>query len=662
MDGWITIGTKIDNSGFDKGAKALENKIDRIEDDVNDLSNLKINGVPFEEFDESAENTKRKVSELKQEIKEVENTVARTSGAGFVQYDTSSIQSFVENYESATMKASRLKEETKQMKEEQRLAKQQIREQEKATRAAEKAERQRRKEAERTQRELQKGTGNNIRQLGRMALAVLGIRSAYLLVRQASSTLSQYDEQYAANLEYIRYVIAQGIAPFLRYIVNLAGTLLNYLGTILNAWFGISTMTNASANAFVKAKNNLGAGAKSAKEIKNSLAGFDEMNVMQDSSSSSGGAGGAVKPDFSIGDMGGETPAWLRWIADNGPAVVGTIIGIVAGIKAFGLVTEKIKALGVGLLFGGIAMAIGEIAEYLKDPSWENFGGIIQGVGTAVIGLGILIGSTPAIIAGAIILIIGTIVKYWEQIKGFLQGGIDWLTGQSDWIRDMFGDGIGDIYDFIVRTLQRILNVFDSIFTSIKGVFDGLIMFISGVFSGDWKKAWEGVKKIFSSIWDGIKGVFKNVMGFLLDMLDTVTKTIGRVLSFAFKAVVNGALSMIENLLNAPIRAINGLLSLINAIPGVNVPRIPTMKLPRLATGGIINMPNRGVMLGGAIAGESGAEGVIPLTDSQAMETLGEAIGRYITINANIVNSMNGRIISKELQRIRGQQDFAYNS
>ena len=661
MDGWITIATKIDNSGFDKDAKALGNKIDNIEDDFNDLSNLKINGVPFEEFDEAAENTKRKVSELKQEIKEVENTVAKTSGAGFVQYDTSSIQSFVENYESATMKASRLKEETKQMKEEQRLAKQQIREQEKATRAAEKAERQRRKEAERTQRELQKGTGNNIRQLGRMALAVLGIRSAYLLVRQASATLSQYDEQYAANLEYIRYVIAQGIAPFLRYIVNLAGTLLNYLGTILYAWFGISSFSNASANAFVKAKNNLGAGAKSAKEIKNSLAGFDEMNVMQDSSSSGGTGGGAVKPDFNVGDMG-EEPTWLKWIKDNGEIVIGIIAGVATGIKAIGLGIDKIKALGIGLLITGIIMTIGALIKYLKDPSWENFGKIIQGVGVAIIGLGALILGTPAIVAGAIVLIVGTIVKYWEQIKGFLQGGIDWLTGQSDWIRDMFGDGIGDIYDFIVDTLQRILNVFDSIFTMIKGVFDGLIMFITGVFSGNWQKAWNGVKKIFSSIWDGIKGVFKNVMGFLLNMLDTVSKTIGRVLSFAFKAVVNGALSMIENLLNAPIRAINGLLSLINAIPGVNVPRIPTMKLPRLATGGIINMPNRGVMLGGAIAGESGAEGVIPLTDSQAMETLGEAIGRYITINANIVNSMNGRIISKELQRIKGQQEFAYNS
>ena len=66
-------------------------------------------------------------------------------------------------------------------------------------------------------------------------------------------------------------------------------------------------------------------------------------------------------------------------------------------------------------------------------------------------------------------------------------------------------------------------------------------------------------------------------------------------------------------------------------------------------------------MLGGAIVGESGREGVIPLTDSQQMALLGEAIGKYITINANITNSMNGRIISRELQKIQNEQSFASN-
>ena len=83
--------------------------------------------------------------------------------------------------------------------------------------------------------------------------------------------------------------------------------------------------------------------------------------------------------------------------------------------------------------------------------------------------------------------------------------------------------------------------------------------------------------------------------------------------------------------------------------------------VPRLASGGIINNPGRGVPLGSAIGGERGAEGVIPLTDSQQMMLLGEAIGRYITINANITNTMNGRIISRELQKVQNENNFAFN-
>ena len=72
-------------------------------------------------------------------------------------------------------------------------------------------------------------------------------------------------------------------------------------------------------------------------------------------------------------------------------------------------------------------------------------------------------------------------------------------------------------------------------------------------------------------------------------------------------------------------------------------------------------MPGKGIPVGSAMAGERGAEGVIPLTDTQAMETLGEAIGRYITINANIVNRMDSRVISRQLEQIKQDEDFAYN-
>jgi hypothetical protein len=72
-------------------------------------------------------------------------------------------------------------------------------------------------------------------------------------------------------------------------------------------------------------------------------------------------------------------------------------------------------------------------------------------------------------------------------------------------------------------------------------------------------------------------------------------------------------------------------------------------------------MPNRGTLLGSAIVGEGGPEGVIPLTDAQAMAELGEAIGKHVTINASIINKMNTRTISRELVRAQNEQNFAYN-
>ena len=98
----------------------------------------------------------------------------------------------------------------------------------------------------------------------------------------------------------------------------------------------------------------------------------------------------------------------------------------------------------------------------------------------------------------------------------------------------------------------------------------------------------------------------------------------------------------------------------INAFPSAVVSSLKNVF--GLARGGIINMPGPGVPLASnVVGGERAPEGVIPLSDSQMMETLGEAIGRYITINASITNTMNGRVISRELQKISNESDFGSN-
>jgi len=80
-----------------------------------------------------------------------------------------------------------------------------------------------------------------------------------------------------------------------------------------------------------------------------------------------------------------------------------------------------------------------------------------------------------------------------------------------------------------------------------------------------------------------------------------------------------------------------------------------------LASGGIINQPGRGVPVTSAIAGERGAEGIVPLTDSQQMALLGEAIGRYVNLNATIPVYVGNRQIVREIKKIDAENSFASN-
>lgn len=60
----------------------------------------------------------------------------------------------------------------------------------------------------------------------------------------------------------------------------------------------------------------------------------------------------------------------------------------------------------------------------------------------------------------------------------------------------------------IVKTyIESIQTVINGITTTAKGVVD----FITGVFSGDWKKAWDGIKGIFSGFFTALKGILATV-------------------------------------------------------------------------------------------------------------------------------------------------------
>lgn len=540
-----------------------------------------------------------------------------------------------------------------------------------------------------------------VKKAGKLALAIFGIRGAYMLLKRASSELSGYDEQYATNLEYIRYVLTQAIAPVLKFIVNLAMQLLSWINAILQAWFGINLFANGSVESFQKMKKGAGGVSKAVKEIKKQLLGFDEVNMLTDQSDTgtNAGAGGVgAVPEMDLSAWQGKTPDWLQWIIDHKDEILAILAGIATGLTLIKFGMSGIKALGFGLIITGIVLAVQGLLDYLKNPTWQNFGKIIQGVGLAIIGLGTIIGSLPVAVIGAAVLIHGTIMKNWDNIKEKLEGAADWFHGKTEelqgwldtklnWLPEKFGSvgkviketikiAVTTITTFIEELFRTIIDIFDRIYTGIRQVVDGIIKIFKGDFKGGIEEVGKGVLRIFTGIWEGTYAGFVTVWHTILKLF----KNGGQIFS-GFK---EGILNTLKNLLNIIIRGINTAIAkpldkingVLNKIKGIEIlgakpfdgfynwNPIPVPQIPQLKSGGIINMPNKGTLLGGgnALGGEAGKEGVIPLTDQQAMSELGREIGKNVLVNLTNIMQMNGRVISREMKQVTNTRDFAYNT
>ena len=474
-----------------------------------------------------------------------------------------------------------------------------------------------------------KSTSNTIKQVGRWALGIFAIESAYGFVRQAITSVSSYNEQIKTDIEYINFALASTLQPVIEGLIQLVFRLLTYINYIAQAWFGVDLFANASAKAMNKGSKAMNEGAKSAEKMKKSLAGFDEMNVLQDTSTGgaggAGGAGGSAGlPSMDLSQWQGEVPGWIQWIADNKDIVIAGLLGIAGGLTAINLGLKPIQALGIGVALAGIILAVQSLIKFLQDPTFENFTNIIIGIGTAIIGVGIIIQSIPLIVTGVITLIVATIVKNYDYIMGLFNKLINWFENNFiGALRYLFGP-VGDILALpFIFAVNVVRGAFEGLFGGLRKIITGIIQLFKGDFKNGISNVFGGLKDIllapFNALASGINSLIRGINRIRFDVPDWVPNFGGKRFGF-------------------------------------NIPQIP-----RLAVGGIVNMPGRGVPIGGAIAGESSREGVIPLTDSQAMETLGSTIGKYININLTNITKLDNRQIAKEQKKINAQNDFAFN-
>ena len=80
----------------------------------------------------------------------------------------------------------------------------------------------------------------------------------------------------------------------------------------------------------------------------------------------------------------------------------------------------------------------------------------------------------------------------------------------------------------IKGVISAAINSITSIISGVLTVFDGLITFITGVFTGDWKKAWEGVKTVFGGIFETLAALCKAPINAVIGIINGAIAAINK--------------------------------------------------------------------------------------------------------------------------------------
>lgn len=305
-------------------------------------------------------------------------------------------------------------------------------------------------------------------------------------------------------------------------------------------------------------------------------------------------------------------------------------------VKTSGLIFGKVKGLFDSIWTDAVSPAVTEITGCWSNM-WQTFSDWVAGDGQSLFdGVDTMfsgIGDTlqyfwDEVLAPFFEWAASTITPFYEEhIKPMIDKLLDWLgkagealsTWWNEFLLPFFKWAI-DIIAPQVKTVLRtiwtaIQNVFAVISDVVGGLFKslgGLMDFITGVFTGNWEKAWTGIKDFFVGIWEAIWGAIKGVLNSMI-------------------GAINGLWSGIVGVIQGIANGIGGLVEAIGNVFGqdwgwkVDWADVPT--IPMLASGGYVaaNTPQL------AVVGDNRHEGEIIAPESKIAEAVAAGVSAALS-------------------------------
>ena len=437
---------------------------------------------------------------------------------------------------------------------------------------------------------------NGIKSIKKFALGLLSVRTAFSMVSRAMQSYLSYDTQLSNSIQNCWNVLGSLLAPILEFVISLFSKAVSYVNAFVEALTGINLVARANKKA-------LDSQAKSTKKLSDTQSSLDEFHTV----STDTGSGNDNKPitvepvdmdklDFLF-DWIDKAKKLLATLFDpikeawdnKGKAFIDSLKNAFEGIKSLGIAVfssifevwtngQKIVE-NILEMWTNVFNIVGALSQALAN-AWNNAGNgtaIIQAIADIFIGIqDIVISIANSLLnwvmsdnfqsaLNVVLGILADLFGYAQEIMAWVVTMYEtYLAPVVDKVLDCISRiiiAIGSVWEFLKPIIDTIIdvimNVLEPVIDGLCGIIGGIIDalsgvmdFITGVFTGDWSKAWEGLKTFLGGIIDAVASLFTglfNTIGAIFKGAWDIIVSIWSVVSTWFN---NAVIKPLANLFN----------------------------------------------------------------------------------------------------------------
>lgn len=439
---------------------------------------------------------------------------------------------------------------------------------------------------------------NGIKSIKRFAMGLLSVRTAVSMVSKAMQSYLSYDTQLSNSIQNCWNVLGSLLAPILEFVISLFSKAVSYVNAFVEALTGINLVARANKKA-------LDSQAKSTKKLSDTQSSLDEFHTV----STDTGSGNDNKPitvepvdmdklDFLF-DWIDKAKKLLATLFDpikeawdnKGKAFIDSLKNAFEGIKSLGIAVFssifEVWTNGTGQkivenileMWTNVFNIVGALSQALAN-AWNNAGNgtaIIQAIADIFIGIQDIVKSIANSLLNWVMSdnfqsALNVVLGILADLFGYAQEIMAWvvtmyetyLAPVVDKVLDCISRiiiAIGSVWEFLKPIIDTIvdviMNVLEPVIDGLCGIIGGIIDalsgvmdFITGVFTGDWSKAWEGLKTFLGGIIDAVASLFTglfNTIGSIFKGAWDIIVSIWSVVSTWFN---NAVIKPLANLFN----------------------------------------------------------------------------------------------------------------